>query len=43
MAEAVVRGALLGILEYLVGLVDLLEASFARGVASIAVRMPLQG
>src|SRR5262249_18734129 len=43
MAEAVVGGALVGILEDLVGLVDLLEAGLARLVAGIAVGVPLHG
>ncbi len=43
MAEAVIGGALLGVLQDLVGLVDLLEAVLAVLVAGIAVGMPLHG
>jgi hypothetical protein len=42
MTEAVIGGTLGGILENLVGLVDLLEASFAGNVTRITVGMPLQ-
>src|SRR5581483_3890799 len=41
VAEAVIGGALLAVLEDLVGFVDFLETDFAFGVAGIAVRMPL--
>src|SRR5262249_23103716 len=43
VAEAVVGSALVGVLEDLVGLVDLLEAGLARLVTGIAVRVPLHG
>src|SRR5262249_21167850 len=43
MAGAVVGPALVGVLEDLVSLVDLLEAGLARLVAGIAVGMPLHG
>src|SRR5262249_36737855 len=43
VAEAVVGGALVGILEHLVGLVDLLEAGLAALVAGVAVGMPFHG
>ena len=41
VAEAVIGGALVGVLEDVVGLVDLLEAMLAVLVAGIAVGMPL--
>src|SRR5206468_4474319 len=41
MSEAIIGGALLAVLENLVGLVDFLEADFALGIAGILVRMPL--
>src|ERR1700730_13919994 len=41
MAEAVIGGALVAVLETLVGLVDFLEADFAGGIARIFVGMPL--
>ena len=41
MAEAVIGGALLGVLEDLVGLVDFLEVVLAVLVAGIAIGMPL--
>jgi hypothetical protein len=40
MAVAVIGGALLAVLENLVGFVDFLEFHFAGGVARILVRMP---
>src|SRR6478672_9285564 len=40
MAIAVVGGALLAVLQDLVGFVDFLEADFAGGIARILVRMP---
>src|SRR6185436_11954706 len=40
MAVAVIGGALLAVLEDLVGFVDFLESHFAGGVARILVRMP---
>src|SRR6516225_2452587 len=43
VAEAVVGRALVGILEDLVGLIDLLEADFAALVAGIAIGVPLHG
>ena len=43
VAEAVIGGALVGVLEDLVGLVDFLEPVLAVLVAGIAVRMPLHG
>ena len=43
VAEAVVGGALVWVLEDLVGLVDLLEAMLAVLVAGIAIGMPLHG
>src|ERR1700753_2907137 len=41
VAEAVIGGALVAVLEDLVGLVDFLELDFALGIAGILVRMPL--
>src|SRR6185437_6798757 len=41
MSEAVIGGALVAVLENLVGLVDFLELDFACLVARIAIRMPL--
>src|SRR5262249_61714530 len=41
VAEAVIGRALVGILEDLVGLVDLFEADFAALVAGIAIGVPL--
>ena len=43
VAEAVIGGALVGVLEDLVGLVDFLEAMLAALVARIAIGMPLHG
>src|SRR5258707_12943951 len=43
VAEAVVGRALVGMLEDLVGLIDLLEADFAALVAGIAIGAPLPG
>src|SRR5260370_486942 len=43
VAEAVVGRALVGMLEDLVGLIDLLEADFAALVAGIAIGVPLHG
>src|SRR5262249_28977292 len=43
MAEAIIGGALVAILEHLVGLVDLLELVLAVLVARIAVRVILHG
>ena len=40
MAEPVIGGALVAVLEDLVGLVDFLETDFAGGIARILVRMP---
>src|SRR3979490_3409377 len=40
MAEPVIGGALVAVLENLVGFVDFLEADFAGGIARILVRMP---
>src|ERR1700733_13671692 len=40
MAEPVIGGALIAVLEDLIGLVDFLEADFAAGIARILVRMP---
>jgi hypothetical protein len=41
MAKAVIGGALLAVLEDLIGLVDFLEPDFTLGIAGIAIRMPL--
>ncbi len=41
MAEAVIGGALVAVLEDLIGLVDFLEPDLALGIAGILVRMPL--
>src|SRR5215470_13363937 len=41
VSEAVVGGTLVGILENLVGLVDLLEAVLTRRIAGVAIGMPL--
>ncbi|MHC2306624.1 hypothetical protein ACVIJ1_003094 [Bradyrhizobium elkanii] len=41
MAEAVIGGALVAVLQDLIGFVDFLEPDFAVGVARILVRMPL--
>src|SRR5882672_10715852 len=41
MAEPVIGGALVAVLEDFVGFVDFLETDFAGGVARILVRMPL--
>ena len=43
MPEAVVGGALLGVLQRLVGFVDFLEPVLAGPVAGIAIRMELHG
>ena len=43
MAEAVIGGALLRVLESVVGLVDFLELVFGAGIARIAVRVELHG
>ena len=43
MAEAVIRRALLGVLEALIGLADFPELHFAGRVARIAVGMELHG
>jgi hypothetical protein len=43
MAEAVVGGALLRILQGVVGFVDLFEFVLGIGIAGIAVRMELHG
>src|SRR5690606_130688 len=43
VAETVVGGALLGVLQDLVGEIDLLEAHLRLGIAGIAVRMELHG
>jgi len=43
VAETVVGGALLRVLQHLVGEVDLLEADFRLGVARIAVGVELHG
>ena len=40
MAEAVIGGALVAVLQDFVGFVDFLEADFAGGIARILVRMP---
>ena len=40
MAEAVIGGALVAVLQDLIGLVDFLELDFAGGIARILVRMP---
>src|SRR5271168_82914 len=40
MAKPVIGGALVAVLENLVGLVDFLETNFAGGIARILVRMP---
>ena len=40
MAVAVIGGALVAVLQDLVGFVDFLEADFAGGIARILVRMP---
>ena len=40
MTEPVIGGALVAVLENLVGLVDFLETDFAGGIARILVRMP---
>src|ERR1700753_221274 len=40
VAEAVIGGALVAVLEDLIGLVDFLELDFALGIAGIFVRMP---
>src|SRR5256885_7222609 len=40
MAIAVIGGALIAVLEDLVGFVDFLELHFAGGIARILVRMP---
>src|ERR1700733_10342860 len=40
MAEPVIGGALVAVLQDFVGFVDFLEADFARGIARILVRMP---
>jgi hypothetical protein len=40
MAEPVIGGALVAILQDFVGFVDFLEADFAVGIARILVRMP---
>src|SRR5689334_20662342 len=41
VAEAVIGGALVAVLEDLIGLVDFLEPDLALGIAGIFVRMPL--
>ena len=43
VAEAVIGGALLGVLQRVVGLVDFLELVLGVGIARIAVRMELHG
>src|SRR5262249_34700372 len=43
MAEAVIGGALVAVLEDVIGLVELLEAVLAILVARIAIRMVLHG
>src|SRR5262249_19594567 len=43
VAEAIVGGALVAVLEHVIGLVELLEAMLAFLVARIAVRMVLHG
>jgi hypothetical protein len=43
MAEAVVGGAFLGVLQDVVGLADLLEALLGAVVSGIAVRMIFHG
>src|SRR5467141_3978129 len=40
MAEPVIGGALVAVLEDFIGFVDFLEADFAGGIARILVRMP---
>src|SRR5512146_2210996 len=40
MAKAVIGGALVAVLQDLVGFVDLLEADLARRIARILVRVP---
>src|ERR1700716_4131459 len=40
MAEPVIGGALVAVLENLVGFVDFLETDLARGIARVLVRMP---
>jgi hypothetical protein len=40
VAEAVVSGALIRILEDFISLIDLLEADFAAVVAGVAIGMP---
>ena len=41
MSEAIIGGALVAVLEHLVGLVDFLELDLALRIAGIFVRMPL--
>ena len=43
VAEAVIGGALVAVLEDLIGLVDFLEADLAVGVAGILVGVELHG
>ena len=43
MAEAVIGGALLGVLQRVVGFVDFLELVLGLGIAGVAVRMELHG
>ena len=43
VAEAVISGALLRVLEHIVGGADGLEARFRLGIARIAIRVPLHG
>ena len=40
MAEAVIGGALVAVLQDFIGFVDFLELDFAGGIARILVRMP---
>ncbi len=40
MAEPVIGGALVAVLQDFIGFVDFLEADFAGGIARILVRMP---
>src|SRR4051794_9917797 len=43
VAEAVIGGALVAVLEYFIGFVEFAEPVFAFGVARIAIRMMLHG
>ena len=43
MAETIVGGAFIAVLQNLIGLVDFLEAYLAGRIARISIRMPFHG